>query len=408
MSTPGLRLALVSMHTDPFTDPGSGDVGGMNVVVKHGALALAELGHQVQVFTRRTDPHAPARTAVDGLTLHRVDAGPARPSTKTEQEGYIPAFTQALARAGAEAAAAGQGWDAIHSHHWFSGAAALPISQDLQIAHVQSFHSIASPVAGEWGLGEQPEGPGRVPAEAHLSQQSQAIIAVSRAEAATVRKIGGPPERIHVVTPGVDHAVFHPGACEADPFHLQTRQYVLAAARLEPLKGIDLAIEALARIPLPHRPRLVISGAPAGGYPHYDHELHDLVQARGLQQDVWFAGPMARAELAHAMRGAAAVIIPSHSETYGLVALEASACGVPVLASRVGGLEDAVVEGVTGILLPDRDPQLWANTIGDLIADPVRRARLGRAGTEHARRFSWEAMADSWTKIYRSLLAHAG
>lgn len=405
MALGSLRIALVSMHTDPFADPGRGDVGGMNVVVKHGALALASLGHEVAVFTRRSSPHDPPREAHGPVTLHRLPAGPPRPTTKAEQEGYVEEFSAGLAEAMARAEGRGQPWQTIHSHHWFSGAAAIRLAREAGLPHVQSFHSIAARDPGDWSLGEQPEGPGRVPAEAMLAADSARVIAVSHAEAETVVQLGAAVERVSVATPGVDHGVFHPGQGDEDPLHLDERATVLVAARLEPLKGIDLAIEILERIPAETRPRLVISGAPTAGFDGYDHELHRLVQEAGLRNDVWFAGPLSREELARAMRRARAVLIPSHSETYGLVALEAAACGTPAIASHVGGLGDAVIHGTTGLLIEGRDPQEWAAELLSLLTDAEYRARLGAAASNRARSLTWESMAEKWVHTYRDSLS---
>lgn len=373
----------------------------MNVVVKHGALALGQLGHHVDIYTRRTDPGLPATERHGTVELHHLDAGPARPADKTTQEEFVPEFAAALRRAHGDAVGRGTGWDLVHSHHWFSGAASLDLARASGLAHIQTFHSIAARQAGAWRLGEQAEGPGRVPAEALLAASSDAIISVSSAEAATVVDIGGDPRRITVVTPGVDLATFRPAMEQTRRHPRAGRSTVLVAARLEPLKGVDLAIELLARIPPPERPRLIISGAPTGGFPGYDHELHRLVQERSLTEDVWFAGPMRRAELAGAMREAELVLIPSHSETYGLVALEAAACGTPVIAARSGGLTDAVVDGHTGLLIDGREPAEWAGRVRELLRDAVGRRRMGATAAATAQGYTWGNMARQWLDAYR-------
>lgn len=392
------------MHTNPFAEPGSGDVGGMNVVVRHAAEVLERRGWNVEVFSRRADESSPAVEVHEGVRLHRLSAGPARVATKREQEEYVPEFTDELRRLHREATRHGRPWTIIHSHHWFSGAAAVELAAELGLPHVQSYHSIAARRAGDWDLGEQPEGPERVPAEARLATQSDAIIAVSRAEGRTAIELGAPPGRVHVATPGVDHGVFHPGGDVHDPFHLSERPTVIAAARLEPLKGLDLAIETLARLPASHRPRLVITGAPTGGYEGYDHELHSLVQEHGLTKDVWFAGPLNREDLARAMRKAQVVLVPSHSETYGLVALEAAACGTPVLAANVGGLPDAVINGETGVVVEGRDPGEWAKHLQWLLTSPATLQRMSIAAVEHAAGFTWEKMVDRWEETYNALM----
>lgn len=399
MSGKALRIALVSMHTSPMGRPGAGDVGGMNVMVREVAQRLGAAGHSVDVYCRRDDAQSPARvTHTVGVTVHRLPAGPPEPLPKSALEAHIEEFTAALAHEGP--------WDILHSHHWFSGMSALPIARERGLGHVQSFHSIAADPSDPLACGERPEGPGRVPGERLLAGESDAVIAVSRAEAHTViGRLGTAPARVVVVAPGVDAEQFRPA--EGDRTAPAGRDTLVVAARLEPLKGVDLAIEALARLPEP-RPLLVVSGAPTGGFDGYAHELRRLVEQRGVADDVVFAGPLGRAELADAMRSALAVLVPSHSETYGLVALEAAACGRPVIASRAGGLSDAVLDGTTGILLPDRDPELWAGTIRSLMEDPARAAELGRSGRRHALAHPWHATGAGWVRTYRRVIAVSG
>lgn len=408
MTVGALRIALVSMHSDPFADPGAGDVGGMNVVVKHGALALRARGHDVEVFTRRTSERVPEVVIHEGVRVHHLRAGPTRPATKAEQEAYIADFTTALSDTYRARRRQGRGWQVIHSHHWFSGAAALDLAQREHLPHVQSFHSIAARDSGGWELGERAEGPGRVPTEARLARESDAIIAVSRAEAATISYLGAPAERVRVATPGVDHAVFHPAAAPDQRRGPREQPTVLLAARLEPLKGVDLAISTLAQIEEQLRPRLIISGAPTAGFEGYDEHLRAHVTQLGLSRHVRFAGPMSRMELAGAMRGADVVIIPSHSETYGLVALEAAACGTPVLAARVGGLVDAVQEGTTGFLVDGRDPRAWAQRLTQVVHDADLRGELGEAAVRFAREYTWDRMASAWLEVYAGRGTSAG
>lgn len=394
------------MHTSPFLPPGSGDVGGMNVVLRHVGTQLAAMGNHVEVLTRRADPDSPDHAEVaPGVWLRQLVAGPAKPVTKARQEELLPAFSARLAELvqGREDA----GWQLLHSHHWFSGVAALPIAQRAGIPHVQSFHSIAAEAGTSLAAGERAEGPGRLPGERQIARGSQAIIAVSRAEArTTAERLGADPGRVAVVAPGVDAAQFHPLAVPAPRAAgvVQDRPRLLVAARLEPLKGVDLVLAALSRIPAAQRPLLEIAGGPTAGFEGYDRELQRLAQQLGVARDVRFVAASARAEFAAHMRSASLVLIPSHSETYGLVALEAAASGVPVIAAAAGGLVEAVVDGVTGVLLPGRDPQAWADAIRSLLADPERRRRLAQAGRAHALTLPWRATAEGWAQVYRRLV----
>src|SRR5690625_798039 len=391
-----LRVAMVSMHTNPFANPGTGDVGGMNVMVKHVALALSDQGHDVDVYTRRDDPAAPATHLHGRVRLHHLPAGPARPATKREQEGYVEEFSAQLRAAYGDAQAEGRAWSIIHSHHWFSGAAALPLAQELGIDHVQSFHSVAATRKGGWELGEQPEGPGRVPAEQMLAQRSEGIISVSSAEAATVLSLGAAEERVRVCAPGVDHEVFHPPSTaeRAAP------AMILAAARLEPLKGLELAIQAVAATRENHRPQLVISGAPTAGFEGYDSQLRSLARRCGVESHVTFVGPLGRKDLADMMRQASIMVIPSHSETYGLVALEAAACATPVIAAKAGGLVDAIDAPHTGVLLDSRDPNVWAQEIDRLLTHRYLLHQMGHRSHAWAQQFTWHSTARNWLESY--------
>lgn len=382
------------LHTDPYAAPGSGDVGGMNVVVRHTAEALAARGHDVTVATRLSDPAAPIQeNPGPGVTVRRLPAGPERHLPKGEHELVIEAFAERLAEL--------EPPDLVHAHHWFSGAAAMPVARTWQIPHVQSFHSIAADPATALAEGERPESPGRLAGEARLAQLSDGIVAVSHAEAATVTgRLGADPERVHIAWPGVDAAFFTPAQSPRD-----RAGHLLVAARLEPLKGIDLAIEALAAMPPADRPRLVIAGGPTEADGSYERGLSDLADRLGVTDEVEFAGARSRLELADLMRGAVALLVTSHSETYGLVALEAAASGVPVIAAASGGLREAVVDGVTGVLLIGRDPALWAQQIERVLADETLARQFGDAGRSHALHRTWAHTARLTESAYRAVLA---
>lgn len=392
MARPNLRIAVVALHTSPFGTPGSGDVGGMNVLIRATAERMAECGHQVEILTRRYAPDLPAvQQIAPRLTLRHIDAGPAQLRPKAEHEAFVDAFRAGLAEL--------DDFDIVHSHHWLSGMAALPFARQRGVPHVQSFHSIAAPESTDLSEGERPESPGRLPGEAWLASNSDAIIAVSRAERATILdRLGAPREHVHVVLPGVDGALFHPRAGGAD-----LAPYAAAAARIEPLKGIDLAIRAVAGIDPSIRPDLLIAGGPTGGFEWYLDELRHLSEVLGVADRVRFLGPLTRPALAELLAHATAVLIPSHSETYGLVALEAAASGVPVVAARSGGLREAVTER-TGILPPSRDPQLWSAAMTTLLADPGYARRLGDAAHSFALTRTWERSTGETVAVYDGLL----
>ena len=392
-----LRIALVSLHTSPGAEPGSGDVGGMNVVVRNQAEALGAAGHEVEILTRRSSPDEPASLVLaPGVTLRFLDAGPAEPVTKGRNELYVDEFRDRLAELGP--------WDVVHSHHWFSGMAALPVARALGVPHLQSFHSIAAHDSTPLAQGDRAESPGRIAGEERLARESDAVVAISHAEAGTVTsRLGGSPDRVHVVLPGVDGELFHPAeAGRTAP----GRPYVVVAGRLEPLKAPDLALRAVAAVPAEVRPDLVIAGGASTEFAGYESELSAL--SDDLDLTVHFLGPRSRPGLAALLRDAALVLVPSHSETYGLIALEAAASGVPVIAAASGGLRESVVDGVTGIVLPQRDPQAWARAMTQVLADAGLRDRLSRASRSHALDHPWSRSADDLVGVYCGSLARQG
>jgi D-inositol-3-phosphate glycosyltransferase len=420
--TSPLRIALVSLHTSPGAEPGSGDVGGMNVVVRNQAEALGAAGHQVEILTRRSSPDEP--DSVDlapGVVLRFLTAGPVEAVPKGRHEEFVDEFRDRLAELGP--------WDVVHSHHWFSGVAALPVARERGIPHVQSFHSIAAADSTPLSHGERAESPGRLAGEAMLARESDAVVAISHAEAETVTtRLGGDPDRVAVVLPGVDAALFRPlgldlglglglgladAAQEARPTSPTTssidgpagstaRPTVVVAGRLEPLKGPDLAIEAVAAVPAELRPELVIAGGASTEFAGYERDLAALAGRSGL--DVRFLGPQTRTGLAALLREARIVLVPSHSETYGLIALEAAASGVPVVAASSGGLRESVVDGVTGVVLDSRDPAVWGATIARLLGDRELWLRLASASRERALEHPWSLSAAELSDVYCRLV----
>ncbi len=403
------------MHTSPAAALGSGDAGGMNVVVRQQAEVLARLGHHVEILTRRASPDGPTMVELSpGLSLRLLDAGPRKPIAKGDHEQIIATFTKRLG--------ALEPYDIIHSHHWFSGMAAVPIARATGAPHVQSFHSIAAEVSTPLSAGERPESPGRLAGEAWLARESDAIVTVSRAEAHTVvTRLGGAAGRTWVVPPGVDSALFHPKVSPPDGEqpdfpgwprrHVRdesfSQGFVVAAGRLHPLKGFDLAIEAIAAMPKPFRPQLVIAGEPSEDLTGYGNQLTTLATRLGVANIVHFIGPQRRYDLGTLFREARVVLIPSHSETYGLVALEAAASGVPVVAAASGGLSEAVIDGETGIVLPSRDPQVWAGALSELLANPDLTARLSQAARQRAEGLTWTRSTRELLKVYSALLDRA-
>lgn len=395
-----LSIRFVSMHTSPIAIPGAGDAGGMNVVERHQAHALASLGHTVEMVTRRADPDVPDLVEVaPGVTLRHLPAGPPTPLAKSRIDDHLEEFSSHLRRLEAP--------DVVHSHHWMSGVSAIPCARDWGVPHVQSFHSVAALPDSPLGEGEPPESPRRVPGERFAAQESDLVIAVSHAEARTViDRCGGDPSRIRIVSPGVDPQMFRPLLVGEEPW--RDEPYLLFAARLQPLKGADLALAAYALLDPSLRPRLVIAGDTSEDFADYRQELDRIVAEHDLADEVDFVGPKSPDELARMLRACRIALVPSHSETYGLIALEASASSVPVIASAAGGLTEAVVHGCSGVLIPEREPSLWAAAMTRVLQDEEYARRLGRNGRTHALGFSWEEHADHLVGLYRRLADAAG
>lgn len=396
-----LHIVMVSLHTSPMASPGAADAGGMNVVALNTARALAKRGHRVDLITRRADPGEAATTEIaPGVRLHNLTAGPAAPVAKSAQEALIEPFGEALAVWWAQH---GHDVDLVHSHHWFSGVAALPIARAAGIPHLQSYHSVAAPIGASLDAGEPPESPGRPAGEALVAQQSDLIIAVSQAERETIIDRYHPPaERVVVIRPGVDLELFRP-LRPGERHWAWQGCYLFFAARLQPLKAPDLAIRTLAALPAGHRPRLVIAGETSADFSWYAKQLRELVDSLGLHNEVLYLGSQNRDQLATMMRGACVLLNPSRSETYGLINLEASASAVPVVATRTGGMVESVVDQVTGLLLDSRDPQDWAAAVRTFTDSAERRADVGAAGREFAATRSWQVVATELEAVYQEV-----
>ncbi|WP_432558823.1 glycosyltransferase [Granulicoccus sp. GXG6511] len=399
-----MRVAKISLHTSPYTALGTGDGGGMNVVVREQAESLAQLGHQVELFTRRDDPETPdIQETAAGVRLHTLDAGPAKPLPKSRIDDYLDQFTHGLRRRLRELEAVGEPVALIHSHHWMSGVAALPVARELGVPHLQSYHSIAALPDHPLSEGEPAESVRRVPGEALIARESDLVVAVSEAEKRTiVERCGGDPARIQVLYPGVDTNLFRPIAPGEQSWRCcdMGRPYLLFAARLQPLKGPDLALEALALIDPEIRPHLVIAGEVSADFADYHTQIERLAHGLGVAGDVIYSGSRPRPEFAAMMRGAKLVLVPSHSETFGLVALEGAASGVPVVASAAGGLVESVQNGRTGVIMPTREPQAWADVITRLLSDRMEWERLSFGGLARVQGQDWLTVSARLADIY--------
>ncbi|MDR0945217.1 MAG: glycosyltransferase [Bifidobacteriaceae bacterium] len=403
------RVALISFHTSPTAVPGEGDAGGMNVYVASVAAALARHGVAVDVYTRDDGAGPAAEPIAPGVVVRRVQAGPRRAVPKARLAALAGQFAAELAKA--------ERPDVVHSHYWLSGLAALGVTRQWGVPHVLSLHTVASLKISHLAPGDAPEPQERLEAERRLVAGSDLVVAATEAERLAIladgrgRTVEPVAERVIVLPPGVDTQRFRPGPGPEDgdlPARAGRPQgYVLQVGRVQPLKGQDLAILALAKLPAAARPVLVLTGEPAPDHKDYGAYLRRLVARLGLGPDVVFLGARRPDQLVRLYRGARAVLMPSRSETYGLVASEAAACGTPVIASATTGLRYSVEDGVTGLLVEGRDPGLWAGALARVIGSPELARRLGRAGVERARRLTWDHTAERLLDAYQALVRPA-
>jgi D-inositol-3-phosphate glycosyltransferase len=391
---------MVSEHASPLAVLGGADAGGQNVHVAALSAALARRGAEVVVFTRRDDPDLPARVvAAPGVTVEHVDAGPAAPVPKDELLPYVGEFAARLRRSFRVDPP-----DAVHAHFWMSGRAALAAGRPLGLPVVQTFHALGVVKRRHQGTRDTSP-PSRLRMEATLAREADRIVATCSDEVFELVRIGADVRRITVVPCGVDLSLFRPDgpALPRPPGHR-----LLVVSRLVERKGIGDVVAALARLP---GTELVVAGGPPADELAGDPEarrLTALAERLGVAGRVRLLGRVGRGDLPALYRSADLVVSVPWYEPFGIVPLEAMACGVPVVVSAVGGLVDTVVDGVTGAHVPPRRPARLACTLADLLADPDRRAALGVAGARRARRrYGWDRIATSTLEVYAALLAGA-
>jgi D-inositol-3-phosphate glycosyltransferase len=394
------------MHTSPLAQPGTGDGGGMNVYVRELAAALARAGVRCDVYTRAYDPALPPIVDVEpGFAVHHVTAGPVEAVPKEALHGLVPAFTEAVLKRMTDHPA-----DAIHANYWLSGITGHTIKHELDLPLVCTFHTLDR-VKAEVDLADDSEH--RSEAEAQVIGCSDSVLASCEAEVAQlVRLYEADPTRVEIVAPGVDHAFFSPGerrqARRGVGLPVDGRM-VLFVGRIQPLKGLDVAVGALAeladRVPDAF---LVVVGGPSGPAGHEEvFRMHRLVDDLGLTDRVRWVPPQPHELLSSYYRAADVAIVPSRSESFGLVALEAAACGTPVVASAVGGLTSLVDDGRTGFLIEGRDPAAFAAAAGEILCDPVLAADLGRRAALRARDYTWSIAAADLRRLYDDLTSRS-
>jgi len=392
---------MLSVHTSPLDQPGTGDAGGMNVYVVELSRQLAARGVEVEIFTRATTSDLPPVVPLaPGVLVRHVTAGPYEGLRKDDLPAQLCAFTAGLMRV--EAAHEPGYYDAVHSHYWLSGQVGWVAAERWAVPLVHTAHTLAKVKNAALAAGDAPEPAFRVIGEQQVVDASTRLIANTPAEAAQLAQLyEAPPSSIDVVAPGVDLEVFRPGEASTARTRLGVPPHadvLLFVGRLQPLKAPDVllrsAAELLARDPS-LRERLVVAvvGGPSGSGLAHPQALQELAAQLGIADVVRFEPPAPQERLADWYRAASAVVVPSHNESFGLVALEAQACGTPVVAAAVGGLRTAVRDGISGLLVDGHDPADYATAAGRLLAAPAYRARLSAGAVAHASGFGWAATA---------------
>jgi len=397
-------LAVLSMHTSPLAQPGSGDSGGMNVYVRELVGALAQAGVDTEVFVRRTDPSLPDVVDVEpGFRVVHIDAGPVD-LPKEDLPDVLELFGDGVA---ARMRSRG-GYDAIHANYWLSGVVGHRLKHELSLPLVSTFHTLAR-VKAETGDDEPQR---RIDAEMQVIACSDAILANCAAEVTQLVELyGADPSRVEIVPPGVDHAFFSPGDRNGARLALGLGDHpvLLFAGRIQPLKGLTIAIAALAELDQKFDDAvLVVVGGPSGA--EGEAELvaaRSLVNELGLGERVHFVPPQPHHLLSTYYRAADVCVVPSRSESFGLVALEAAACGTPVVAAAVGGLLTLVEDGVTGFLIETRNPSDYAAAISKLLGDEQLSLKMDAAAADHARQYTWSTTAARLRRLYADLTLRA-
>lgn len=394
------NIAMLTMHSCPIGQPGEGDVGGMNVYAAQVARELGRAGYFVDLYTRRDRAHSqPVVEIAPSVRVAHVDAGPID-EPKRGLADYVPAFVQAVDEFRREHR---MSYDLVHSHYWLSGAAARELSAEWGVPHVAMFHTTAlTKMLAR--VGEQ-EPERRVDAEGKIMADANAVIVSTHEERAAMSRLyGTDTAKIRVLPAGVDLALFRP--MDKDDARrslgLQDRNVVLSVGRAEPLKGFDILLMSMASLDDSLGTTIVIVGGDVESDPEMAR-LRDLSRTLGLEDRVIFTGAVSQDCLSMYYNAADVFVLPSYYESFGLVALEAMACGVPVIAGRVGGPRSFIKSGVTGYLIDRTCPEPFAQKLEVLLHNPALRKGMGQAARSHAETMSWEKVAQRTIDVYDSV-----
>ena len=400
------RVAMLSVHTSPLEQPGTGDAGGLNVYVVEVARQLARRDVEVEIFTRTTTAELPPTVELEpGVLVRHVTAGPYEGLGKDDLPGQLCAFTAGVMRAGAHAPEDHYGL--VHSHYWLSGQVGWLASDRWQVPLVHTMHTMARVKNQHLAEGDTPEPSGREIGEVQVVEAADRLIANTSGERRDLIDLyAADPGKVVVVPPGVDLELFSPGdrrAARAAVGLPAEAKVLLFVGRIQPHKGPEVLVQAAAEL-LARNPswagELVVTvlGGPSGSGLEHPEALAELAVGLGIAPQVRFVPPVPRHELAQWYRAADLVAVPSYSESFGLVAVEAQACGTPVVAADVGGLPTAV--GDAGVLVDGHAAPKWADALESLLVDPERRQMLSRKAVEHAALFGWDRTTERLFEVY--------
>ncbi|HAF61427.1 MAG TPA: glycosyltransferase family 1 protein [Anaerolineaceae bacterium] len=411
-----MNIALISYHTCPLATLGGKDTGGMNVYVRDLTRYLGEIGIHADVFTRSQDEHVPhvLHDLGFGNRIVHIPAGPETPLPKEELYKYVDVFTDNIIEF---ATSKNITYDLIHSHYWLSGLAALKLREKWNVPILQMFHTLAHLKNQIARSPAERESPLRLASEKKVIAEVDRIIAATEIEKDQLLEYyNASSQKINIVPPGVDLTRFYPipqDEAKAVIGIPPNEKVILFVGRIEPLKGIDNLLKSIAFLrrsnvltTCPHYVA-IIGGDPDRPRELLDREmrhLQDLNRRLGLDDMVVFLGKKAQDSLPYYYSASEVVVMPSHYESFGMVALEAMACGTPVIATRVGGLKLLVNNGVTGLSVPDDDPQALAKQLMQILCEQGLRAKLRQNGLEFARNYSWSIITDALVKIYQDML----
>lgn len=406
------RVAMLSLHTSPLAPLGrTRDAGGMNVYVRDLSRELGHGSTYVDIFTRRSNPDLPTvHWLSDHVRLIQITAGPTTPIQPNELFPYVEEFTQRVARFAERAA---QGYNVVHSHYWLSAVAGMRLAREWDVPHVTMFHTVERLKGQQYGGGAVMSHAAqvRIEYEARIAASVDAITVSTDHEREQLRRLYTLPAcQMHIIPCGVDLRAFTPG-CALDrqmareavaPGEMPTLLFV---GRLDPIKGIDLLLESVAQMRTPAR--LIVVGGDPTGDPEVER-LRAQAQTLGIGDRVLFPGAVPQDQLVSYYRAADALAVTSRYESFGLAAVEALACGTPVVASQVGGLPSIVCDDENGLLVRWRSPQAFAERFDALLEDAELRARLAGEARRSVERFDWTCIGDEVRALYQDLTADAG